>query len=199
MSRCAHGTVQTAAIKQWFAAHIPAFPEMQARAQAELDSVVGRDRLPAPHDEKNLPYTRAIIKEIERVHNPFWLGTPHMSTEDFTYRGMFIPKNTVVIINAVSLPSFSSPNNCDTVADTTDSTPSTTTRSASPSPRSSTYALRSRSPLYLNTKHSVNSPTATSTTTTPTPSLPTSRTRTSATTGCSVPGMSSFHLSPYLY
>ena len=75
---------------------------MQARAQAELDRVVGRDRLPGPEDEKNLPYTRAIIKEIERVHNPFWLGTPHMSTEDFTYRGMFIPKNTVVILNTVS-------------------------------------------------------------------------------------------------
>ena len=43
------------------------------------------------------------MQEIERVHNPFWLGTPHMSTEDFTYRGTFIPKGTVVIINAVSI------------------------------------------------------------------------------------------------
>ena len=54
--------MQTAAIKQWFAAHIPAFPLMQARAQMELDRVVGRDRLPTPEDEKNLPYVRAIIK-----------------------------------------------------------------------------------------------------------------------------------------
>ena len=30
------------------------------------------------------------------------LGTPHMSTEDFNYRGHFIPKNTVVILNTVS-------------------------------------------------------------------------------------------------
>ncbi|THH00304.1 hypothetical protein EW026_g2196 [Hermanssonia centrifuga] len=93
------GVETTAAIKQWFAAHIPAYPEIQARAHAELDSVVGRDRLPTPEDEKNLPYIRAVIKEIERVHNPFWLGTPHMSTEDFNYRGTFIPKNTVVILN----------------------------------------------------------------------------------------------------
>lgn len=35
---------------------------MQARAQAEIDKVVGRDRLPNAADEKNLPYTRAIIK-----------------------------------------------------------------------------------------------------------------------------------------
>ena len=78
-------------------------PEVQARAQAEIDQVVGRDRVPNAADEKNLPYTRAIIKEIERVHNPFWLGTPHLSTEDFNYRGHLIPKNTVVIINTVRL------------------------------------------------------------------------------------------------
>jgi hypothetical protein len=35
---------------------------MQARAQAEIDQVVGRDRIPNAADEKNLPYTRAIIK-----------------------------------------------------------------------------------------------------------------------------------------
>ena len=35
---------------------------MQARAQAEIDKVVGRDRVPTAADEKNLPYTRAIIK-----------------------------------------------------------------------------------------------------------------------------------------
>ncbi|KAJ3552024.1 hypothetical protein NM688_g4378 [Phlebia brevispora] len=93
------GVETTAAIKQWFAAHIPAFPEIQARAHEELDRVVGRERLPTPDDEKGLPYIRAIVKEIEHVHNPFWLGTPHLSTEDFTYRGMFIPKNTVVILN----------------------------------------------------------------------------------------------------
>ena len=56
------GVESTAALKQWFAAHISAFPQMQARAQMELDSVVGRDRLPSHEDEKNLPYVRAIIK-----------------------------------------------------------------------------------------------------------------------------------------
>ncbi|EKM48214.1 uncharacterized protein PHACADRAFT_203097 [Phanerochaete carnosa HHB-10118-sp] len=97
------GVETTAAIKQWFLAHIPAFPEMQRRAQAEIDQVVGRDRVPVAADEKSLPFTRAIIKEIERVHNPFWLGTPHKSTEDFTYQGQFIPKGTVVIINAYTM------------------------------------------------------------------------------------------------
>lgn len=47
---------------QWFSALIPAYPDIQKRAQDELDRVVGRNRLPTVEDEKNLPYIRAIIK-----------------------------------------------------------------------------------------------------------------------------------------
>jgi cytochrome P450 len=84
---------------QWFSALIPAYPEIQKKAQAELDRVVGLDRMPDIEDEANLPYCHAIIKEVERVHNPFWLGTPHVATEDFVYRGKLIPKDTVCVLN----------------------------------------------------------------------------------------------------
>ncbi|KAF7535862.1 hypothetical protein G7054_g5007 [Neopestalotiopsis clavispora] len=93
------GIETTASIMQWFSALIPSYPHIQKRAQAELDRVVGRDRLPQVEDEKNLPYCHAIVKEIERCHNPFWLGAPHMASEDFTYRGQFIPKDTVLVLN----------------------------------------------------------------------------------------------------
>lgn len=49
---------------QWFSALIPAYPEIQKKAQAELDRVVGRDRLPTIEDEVNLPYCHAIVKEV---------------------------------------------------------------------------------------------------------------------------------------
>jgi len=49
---------------QWFSALIPAYPEIQKKAQDELDRVVGRNRLPVVEDEKNLPYIHAIIKVI---------------------------------------------------------------------------------------------------------------------------------------
>jgi Cytochrome P450 len=39
-------------------------PEIQARAHAELDSVVGRDGWPGAEDEQSLPCIRAIIKEV---------------------------------------------------------------------------------------------------------------------------------------
>ncbi|KAJ7146929.1 cytochrome P450 [Mycena epipterygia] len=93
------GVETTAAIMQWFSALIPAYPDIQLKAHEELDRVVGRDRLPNVEDEKNLPYCHAIIKEVERCHNPFWLGTPHVASEDFTYKGNFIPKGTVVVLN----------------------------------------------------------------------------------------------------
>ena len=41
--------------------------------------------------------------QVERFRNPFWLGTPHQSTEDFHYNGYFIPKDTVVICNTYTL------------------------------------------------------------------------------------------------
>jgi len=47
---------------QWFSALIPSYPDIQAKAHAELDRTVGRDRLPAPSDEQDLPYIRAIVK-----------------------------------------------------------------------------------------------------------------------------------------
>ncbi|KAJ4466766.1 cytochrome P450 [Lentinula aciculospora] len=87
----------------WFLALIPSHPEVALRAQEELDRVVGRDRLPTVDDEPNLPYIRAIIKEVQRVHAPFWMATPHCTSEDFTYNDQFIPKGTAVILNCYTL------------------------------------------------------------------------------------------------
>ncbi|OJJ06278.1 hypothetical protein ASPVEDRAFT_55955 [Aspergillus versicolor CBS 583.65] len=93
------GVETTAAIMQWFFAIIPAYPEIQKKAQAELDRVVGRGRLPTNDDEKNLPYCRAIIKEVGRFRSPLWLSTPHSTSENFVYGDHFIPKDTVVVLN----------------------------------------------------------------------------------------------------
>ncbi|KAF8654896.1 hypothetical protein AX16_003325 [Volvariella volvacea WC 439] len=97
------GVETTASIMQWFSALIPSYPHIQAKAHEELDRVVGRNRLPTAEDEKNLPFIHAIIKEVERCHNPFWLGTPHTNTQDFVYDGKFIPKNTVLVLNTYTM------------------------------------------------------------------------------------------------
>jgi hypothetical protein len=44
------------------------YPEVQKRAHAELDAVVGRDRLPTFDDRLRLPYIESICREVERWH-----------------------------------------------------------------------------------------------------------------------------------
>ncbi|KIY44914.1 cytochrome P450 [Fistulina hepatica ATCC 64428] len=75
------------------------FPEVQARAQAELDAVVGSDRLPMPSDRGDLPYIEALLCETLRWHSATPTGVPHRVMEDDCYNGYFIPRGSVVIAN----------------------------------------------------------------------------------------------------
>ena len=49
-------------------------PEVQERAQAEIDAVVGTNRLPDFDDRPNLPYVEAILMEILRMYPVAPLG-----------------------------------------------------------------------------------------------------------------------------
>ena len=51
-----------------------AHPETQRKAQAEIDRVIGNDRLPTLADMPNLPYTRALVKEVFRWNPVIPLG-----------------------------------------------------------------------------------------------------------------------------
>ncbi|KAF8872335.1 cytochrome P450 [Mucidula mucida] len=68
-------------------------------AQAEIDAVVGNDRLPTFNDRQHLPYVNAVITELLRWHNVAPLGVPHRALEDGEINGYFVPKGSVVIIN----------------------------------------------------------------------------------------------------
>ncbi|RXW24077.1 hypothetical protein EST38_g1779 [Candolleomyces aberdarensis] len=74
-------------------------PEVQRRAQAELDRVVGVGRLPTFEDRPNLLYVNAVLRELFRWHQLAPLGLPHATTEDDIYDGYFIPKGTIVVGN----------------------------------------------------------------------------------------------------
>ncbi|KAH0609786.1 uncharacterized protein H6S33_012332 [Morchella sextelata] len=76
------------------------FPRVAAKAQEELDRVVGRDRSPTWCDAPNLPYCSAIIKETLRWRPVAVMGgTPHASIADDHYNGHFIPKGTTILGN----------------------------------------------------------------------------------------------------
>ncbi|KAI0264146.1 cytochrome P450 [Gloeopeniophorella convolvens] len=74
-------------------------PDVQVKAQAELDSVVGRDRLPTFEDRPRLPYIDALCREVLRWKVVTPLAVPHATTEDNVYEGFFIPKGVMILAN----------------------------------------------------------------------------------------------------
>ncbi|KAJ7595208.1 putative CyP450 monooxygenase [Mycena floridula] len=76
------------------------YPDVQKRAQAELDRVVGDQRLPTFDDQPQLPYINALMKEAIRWMPVLPLAIPHLTLKDDVYRGYFIPKDSLVIGNS---------------------------------------------------------------------------------------------------
>ncbi|KAJ3008046.1 hypothetical protein NUW54_g3309 [Trametes sanguinea] len=74
-------------------------PEVQQKARAELDLIVGPHRLPDFSDRDSLVYINAIVKESLRWHNVLPLGISHNTTEDTELHGYHIPASTAVVPN----------------------------------------------------------------------------------------------------
>ncbi len=75
------------------------YPNVQRKAQAEIDAVIGPTRLPDYGDSESLTYVHAIIKEALRWHVEAPLCIPHCTVEDNTLNGYFIPAGTVILPN----------------------------------------------------------------------------------------------------
>lgn len=77
-------------------------PEVQHTIQNEIDTVVGRNRLPTLNDRPKLPYMEASLRELMRIVTIFTLGIAHRATEDTHLGGYFIPKNTMLLTGLYS-------------------------------------------------------------------------------------------------
>ncbi|TFY65416.1 hypothetical protein EVG20_g5603 [Dentipellis fragilis] len=75
------------------------FPDVFKKAQEEVDSVVGPDRLPDFDDRPSMPYLDRVLNEVYRWSAPVPLGVPHASIADDEYRGYDIPGGSVVVSN----------------------------------------------------------------------------------------------------
>lgn len=93
------------------------YPEVQRKAQEEIDIVVGNDRLPTFEDRGNLPYVEALVKEVFRFKpvaplgerasyflrcnssSSISIGVPHRLMQDDEYDGYYLPKGTLLIAN----------------------------------------------------------------------------------------------------
>ncbi|KAJ6598116.1 cytochrome P450 [Mycena vulgaris] len=74
-------------------------PEVQRKAQNEIDTVIGLSRLPGFEDRRSLPYVEALLREVLRWMPVLPLGVAHATSEDDIYEGYFIPKGTMVLSN----------------------------------------------------------------------------------------------------
>ncbi|CAN0390272.1 unnamed protein product [Lampetra fluviatilis] len=72
-------------------------PDTQRRVQEEIDTVVGRHRMPVYADHTSLPFTNAVVHEVQRYANMLPYSFPHATPSDVTFRGYLIPKGTQVI------------------------------------------------------------------------------------------------------
>ncbi|XP_053737913.1 cytochrome P450 2K1-like isoform X1 [Synchiropus splendidus] len=91
----AAGTETTATTLRWGLLLMSKYPAIQQRVHQELSAVVGRRQIQV-EDRKNLPYTDAVIHEIQRFANIIPLSLPHRTSRDVTFQGHFIRKGTTV-------------------------------------------------------------------------------------------------------
>ncbi|KAM0345846.1 hypothetical protein ACHAPU_006200 [Fusarium lateritium] len=73
------------------------FPDVQKKAQKEIDTVLGTARLPNFEDRDKLPYTDALIKETLRWIPVTPMGVVHTADEDIHYKEFFIPKGASLL------------------------------------------------------------------------------------------------------
>ncbi|XP_064409143.1 cytochrome P450 2K1-like [Latimeria chalumnae] len=59
--------------------------------------VIGCERSAVSEDRKDMPYTNAVMYEIQRFANIVPMGLPHQTSTDVHFRGYFLPKETQII------------------------------------------------------------------------------------------------------
>ncbi|XP_057684800.1 cytochrome P450 2G1-like [Corythoichthys intestinalis] len=72
------------------------YPKVQENMQQEIHTVIGQ-RCPKLEDRKSLPFTDAVLHEIQRLMDIVPMGIPHYALHDITFKGYLIPKDTIII------------------------------------------------------------------------------------------------------
>nr|XP_042699866.1 cytochrome P450 2J2-like isoform X2 [Chrysemys picta bellii] len=90
------GTESTATTLRWALISLVLHPDVQEKVQKELDAVLGPSQLICYEDRKNLPYTNAVIHEIQRYNCIAPIGVPRQCVKDTTLLGFPVPKESVL-------------------------------------------------------------------------------------------------------
>ncbi|EDL41816.1 mCG129327, isoform CRA_b, partial [Mus musculus] len=99
----AAGTETTSTTLRYSLLLLLKYPEVTAKVQAEIDCVIGRHRSPCMQDRHSMPYTDAVLHEIQRYIDLLPTSLPHAVTRDVKFREYLIPKGTTVIASLTSV------------------------------------------------------------------------------------------------
>uniref|UniRef100_A0A8W4F6Q9 unspecific monooxygenase n=1 Tax=Sus scrofa TaxID=9823 RepID=A0A8W4F6Q9_PIG len=78
-------------------------PDVTAKIQEEIDHVIGRHRSPCMQDKSHMPYTDAVVHEVQRYSDLVPTNLPHAVTCDIKFRNYLIPKGTTVLTSLTSV------------------------------------------------------------------------------------------------
>ncbi|XP_063771237.1 cytochrome P450 2K6-like [Pseudophryne corroboree] len=92
----AAGMETTSTTLRWGLLLMMKYPEIQKKVQNEIESVVGSAQPQVEH-RKQMPYTDAVVHEIQRFGDIAPGSAPHATSQDVTFRGYIIPKGTTVM------------------------------------------------------------------------------------------------------
>ncbi|XP_049735378.1 cytochrome P450 2J2-like isoform X2 [Elephas maximus indicus] len=97
------GTETTSTTLRWALLYLAIYPEIQEKVQAETDRVIGQSRQPSLNDREHMPYTNAVIHEVQRMGNILPVNVPREVTFDTTMAGYQLPKGTMILTNLTAL------------------------------------------------------------------------------------------------
>uniref|UniRef100_A0A2K6NGK3 Cytochrome P450 n=1 Tax=Rhinopithecus roxellana TaxID=61622 RepID=A0A2K6NGK3_RHIRO len=97
------GMVTTSTTLAWGLLLMILHPDVQRHVQQEIDDVIGQVRRPEMGDQARMPYTTAVIHEVQRFGDIVPLGVTHMTSRDIEIQGFLIPKGTTLFTNLSSV------------------------------------------------------------------------------------------------
>ncbi|XP_044126551.1 cytochrome P450 2J6-like [Bufo gargarizans] len=97
------GTETTSSSLDWCLLYMMLYPDIQEKCREEIDKIRGERDHVDYEDRVNMPYTQAVLQEVQRFASVVPLGVAHATIKDLQLNGFTIPKGTTIITDLTSL------------------------------------------------------------------------------------------------